>query len=171
VGIGGSKKVDLRSPRRALICVPFKVDNPRNTNPSELRTMSRTNVTWVARMSGTIRPITPSPSGSSLSCWRRSISLYVPSYRDQQQTPKRATRSWLVARHLRRPDTRQIETLPVDVTNFSTSAGHPSQQRIKAGRLLSGEMATLGQIRLCSAVSACKGMIPLISEGERCIGY
>ena len=43
--IGGSKKVDLRSPRWALICVPFKV--------SELRTMSRTNVTWVARMSGT----------------------------------------------------------------------------------------------------------------------
>jgi hypothetical protein len=33
--------------------VPFKVGNPRNTNPSELRTMSRTNVTWVARVSGT----------------------------------------------------------------------------------------------------------------------
>ena len=53
VGIGGSQKLDLRSPRPALICVPFKVDNPRNTNPLELRTMSKTNVAWVARVSGT----------------------------------------------------------------------------------------------------------------------
>jgi hypothetical protein len=53
VGISGSKKVDLRSPRPALICVPFKVGNPRDTYLSELRTMSKTNVTWVARVSGT----------------------------------------------------------------------------------------------------------------------
>jgi len=43
VGIGGSKKVDLRSPRPAL-CVPFKADN-RATQTPQLRPMSKTNVT------------------------------------------------------------------------------------------------------------------------------